>query len=212
MKEEKEEPESSWLKHEQQVPEHSPTRQDQKDLQIRQEGEQLVQKQFIILMETSTLQEDDLSEEEPRTEQLSFPVSPVDKTKDQEGSSSTVSESRSPADTKKMSFRCDICGRSYKKNYTLKLHYRTHTGERPFTCEICGKCFCRRYELNVHQRTHTGERPFSCQTCNKSFSQISYLNVHKRIHTGERPFSCETCGTCFARRYHLNKHQGTHTG
>ncbi|MED6237447.1 hypothetical protein ATANTOWER_025105, partial [Ataeniobius toweri] len=54
--EEREETESPWPKHEQLVPEHLSTRQDQ-NLHSSQEGEQLVQKRSIALMETSTLQE-----------------------------------------------------------------------------------------------------------------------------------------------------------
>ncbi|MED6236622.1 hypothetical protein ATANTOWER_011788 [Ataeniobius toweri] len=108
MVEEKVEPDSSVLKHEPLEPEHLTSRYNQKDICCSQEGEQLDQNQSISLMETSTLQEEDLSEEEPRTEQLSYHVSPVDETKDQEGISSTVSESRSQTDTKKRSFRSGI--------------------------------------------------------------------------------------------------------
>ncbi|XP_014882965.1 oocyte zinc finger protein XlCOF8.4-like, partial [Poecilia latipinna] len=189
----KEELDSSVLQHEQQPPEHLPTGQDQKDLCSSQEGEQLVQKQVVALIETSTLQGDDMSEEETRTEQLSLRVSPVVESKDQEGSSSSESESQSDIGTKKKSYKCDICGRCYTQRWKLKNHYKTHTGERPFSCETCGKSFCRISDLKVHKKIHTGERPFSCELCRKTFSRNRDLNDHKRIHTGERPFSCESC-------------------
>ncbi|XP_007542132.1 zinc finger protein with KRAB and SCAN domains 3-like [Poecilia formosa] len=208
----KEELDSSVLQHEQQPPEHLPTGQDQKDLCSSQEGEQLVQKQFVALIETSTLQGDDMSEEETRTEQLSLHISPVVESKDQEGSSSSVSESRSDTGTKKRSFICDICGRCYTQQCKLKKHYRTHTGERPFSCETCGKSFSLINVLNSHKKTHTGEKPFSCQACGKRFSRIDNLKDHKRIHTGERPFSCQSCGKSFSRISHLNRHQTIHTG
>ncbi|XP_014825774.1 PREDICTED: zinc finger protein 107-like isoform X4 [Poecilia mexicana] len=208
----KEELDSSVLQHEQQPPEHLPTGQDQKDLCSSQEGEQLVQKQFVALIETSTLQGDDMSEEETRTEQLSLHVSPVVESKDQEGSSCSVSESQSDTGTKKRPFKCDICGRCYTQHYKLKNHYRTHTVERLFSCEICGKGFSRLRDLNRHKRIHTGEKPFSCQSCGKSFSQISNLNRHKKIHTGEKPFSCQSCGKNFSRFSHLDRHNKIHTG
>ncbi|XP_008432936.2 gastrula zinc finger protein XlCGF48.2-like [Poecilia reticulata] len=208
----KEELNSSVLQHEQQPPEHLPTGQDQKDLCSSQEGEQLVQKQFVALIETSTLQEDDMSEEETRTEQLSLHISPVVESKDQEGSSSSVSESQSDTGTKKRSFKCDICGKCYPHQCKLKNHYRTHTGERPFSCETCGKSFSTCYVLNSHKKTHTGEKPFSCQSCGKRFSRIGNLKDHKRIHTGERPFSCQSCGKSFSRISHLSRHQTIHTG
>ncbi|XP_035989340.1 gastrula zinc finger protein XlCGF48.2 isoform X1 [Fundulus heteroclitus] len=204
----KEEPYFLWLKQEQQIPEHLPTRGDQMDLCNIQEGKNLVHKS-IAVMETSTLQG---CEGEPRTEQNSFYIPPVVETKDQEGSSSAGSESQSHTDTKRMPFRCDICGRSCKNKYRLERHYRTHTGERPFTCQTCGKGFAQIGDLNIHRRSHTGERPFSCQTCGKTFSRIDNLNVHKKIHTGEKPFSCQICGKGFIGRYHLNVHQRIHTG
>ncbi|XP_054876624.1 zinc finger and SCAN domain-containing protein 21-like [Poeciliopsis prolifica] len=209
----KEEQDSSVLQHEQQPPEHFPTGQDQKNLCSRQEGEQqTVQKQFAALIETSTVQEDDMNEEETRTKQLSLHVSPVVENKDQEGSSCSVSKSQSDNSTKKISFKCDICGRCYTQQCKLKKHYRTHTGERPFSCEICGKSFSLNYVLNRHKTIHTGERPFSCQSCGKSFCQLSILNRHKTIHTSEKPFHCQTCGKRFNRRDNLNIHMRTHTG
>ncbi|XP_027875965.1 zinc finger protein 37-like isoform X3 [Xiphophorus couchianus] len=208
----KEELESSVLQHEQQQPEHLPTGQDQKNLCSSQEGEQLVQKQFAALIETSTLQEDDMNEEERRTEQLSLHISPVTESKDQEGSSSSVSESQSDTCTKKRSFKCDICGRCYTRQYKLKNHYKTHTGERPFSCEICGKSFSLSYILKCHKTTHTGEKPFSCQSCGKSFSRIGNLKDHKRIHTGEKPFSCQSCGKSFCQMSILSRHKKIHTG
>ncbi|XP_032420456.1 zinc finger protein with KRAB and SCAN domains 3-like [Xiphophorus hellerii] len=208
----KEELDSSALKHEQQPPGHLPTGQDQKNLCSNQEGEQLVQNQFVAFIETSTLQEDDMSEEERRTEQLSLHISPLVESKDQEGSSSSVSESQSDTSTKKRSFKCEMCGRCYTQLCKLRNHYRTHTGERPFSCETCGKSFSLSYILKSHKKTHTGERPFSCQSCGKSFSRIGNLKVHKRTHTGEKPFSCQSCGKNFSRISHLNRHKTSHTG
>ncbi|XP_014833863.1 PREDICTED: zinc finger and SCAN domain-containing protein 2-like, partial [Poecilia mexicana] len=176
---EQEESDCSLFKLEKQEPDYLLTTQDQNDLYGSQDGEQLVQKQFVALMETPT----------PQTEQILFQISPVVEGKDQEGSSSTVSETQSPPDTKKRSFKCDICGKCCKYQSELKVHYRTHTGERPFPCQTCGKKFSHISNLNFHIRIHTGERPFSCQTCGKNFTHMSTLIVHKKIHTGERPFS-----------------------
>ncbi|XP_032420419.1 gastrula zinc finger protein XlCGF48.2-like isoform X3 [Xiphophorus hellerii] len=207
-----EELDCSVLQHEQEPPEHLPTGQDQKNLCSSQEGEQLVQKQFAALIETSTLQEDDMNEEETKTEQFSLHISPVVESKDQEGSSSSESESQSGTSTKKRSFKCDICGRCYSQQSHFLNHCRTHTGERPFSCQSCGKDFSHISNFYRHKKIHTGERPFSCQSCGKSFSQRSDLNRHKKIHTGERPFSCQTCGKRFIRSGHLNRHKNIHTG
>ncbi|XP_017165417.1 zinc finger protein with KRAB and SCAN domains 3-like isoform X6 [Poecilia reticulata] len=178
------------LQHEQQPPEHLPTGQDQKDLCSSQEGEQLVQKQFVALIETSTLQEDDMSEEETRTEQLSLPVSPVVESKAQEGSSSSVSECRSNTGTKKRSFPCDICGICYTAQWKLKKHYITHTGENPISCQICGKGFYQSSDAFVDNRIQTGER-LLCNSCKTRFSL--YFDVHKGSRKKKKPFSCKSC-------------------
>ncbi|XP_032420405.1 zinc finger protein 773-like isoform X4 [Xiphophorus hellerii] len=171
----KEELDSSVFQHEQQPPEHLLTGQDQKNLSSNQEGEQLVQKQFAALIETSTLQEDDMNEDETKAEQLSLHISPVVESKDQEGSSSSVSESQSGTSTKKRSFKCDICGRCYTRQWYLKNHYKTHTDESLFLCETCGKSFSQLSDLKVHNKFHTGQRPFSCDSCGKGFSQNSTI-------------------------------------
>ncbi|XP_038133922.1 zinc finger protein 287-like [Cyprinodon tularosa] len=215
IKEENEDPWSLLEKEEQEQLDSSmlgrPTRLNHKDLGSSQEKGQLTKKQSIALMETSTLQGSNLCEGEPITGQLSF-ISPVVEITAQEGSSSAASERQPHVDTEKMSFKDDVCGRSFKNKHRLEQHYRTHTCERRFSCETCGASFVRRHHLYAHQRIHTGEKPFSCETCGKSFTQIASLNVHRKIHTGERPFSCEICGKGFIRRDHLDVHQRTHTG
>ncbi|KAJ1167522.1 hypothetical protein NDU88_007913, partial [Pleurodeles waltl] len=44
--------------------------------------------------------------------------------------------------------------------------------------------------LRIHQRTHRGEKPFKCSECAKCFSWLSQLQTHHRTHTGEKPFKC----------------------
>lgn len=34
----------------------------------------------------------------------------------------------------------------------MKLHMRTHTGDRPYACDICGRSYIRITTMNAHKR------------------------------------------------------------
>jgi len=54
-------------------------------------------------------------------------------------------------------------------------------------CSICSKGFKDKYSVNVHIRTHTGEKPFSCSLCGKSFRQKAHLAKHYQTHVTQKP-------------------------
>ena len=61
---------------------------------------------------------------------------------------------------------------------------------KPFECKFegCSAAFTTSSALKVHGRSHTGERPFVCKVegCNATFVTPSALKVHGRSHTRER--------------------------
>ncbi|KPP71083.1 hypothetical protein Z043_110037 [Scleropages formosus] len=88
-------------------------------------------------------------------------------------------------------YLCSICSKSCTTTQNLRIHMRTHTGERPYACTDCGKRFAESGTLRKHIRIHTGLKPF-------------------KTHTGERPYQCPHCPLTFARPHHLSSHLKVH--
>lgn len=49
-------------------------------------------------------------------------------------------------------------------------------------CQICNRGFLNKSNIKVHLRTHTGEKPFGCEHCAKAFRQKAHLLKHMSIH------------------------------
>ncbi|XP_064530259.1 sal-like protein 4 isoform X2 [Pseudopipra pipra] len=83
---------------------------------------------------------------------------------------------------------CLICHRVLSCQSSLKMHYRTHTGERPFKCKICGRAFSTKGNLKTHYGVHRANTPLkmqhSCPICQKKFTNAVVLQQHIRMHMG----------------------------
>ncbi|XP_022415713.1 sal-like protein 3 [Delphinapterus leucas] len=84
--------------------------------------------------------------------------------------------------------QCAICRRVLSCQSALKMHYRTHTGERPFKCKICGRAFTTKGNLKTHFGVHRAKPPLrvqhSCPICQKKFTNAVVLQQHIRMHMG----------------------------
>lgn len=96
--------------------------------------------------------------------------------------------------------------RTRRKYYPPKRFLDSAVTNESITCPYCNFCSSTKGNLKIHIRTHTGERPYKCAHCPKAFVQKQALIVHIRTHTGERPIRCPTCSTGFRQSSHLVRH------
>uniref|UniRef100_A0A8C7PFA4 Sal-like protein 1 n=1 Tax=Oncorhynchus mykiss TaxID=8022 RepID=A0A8C7PFA4_ONCMY len=83
---------------------------------------------------------------------------------------------------------CVICNRILSCQSALKMHYRTHTGERPFRCKVCRRAFSTKGNLKTHHAVHRTTPPLrvhhSCPICQRKFTNAVVLQQHIRMHMG----------------------------
>ena len=49
-------------------------------------------------------------------------------------------------------FRCEICNKVLRDSWSLKVHFRTHTGDKPYKCDLCPKSLGKNHTcLNIVQ-------------------------------------------------------------
>jgi tetratricopeptide (TPR) repeat protein len=122
---------------------------------------------------------------------------------------SLKAKKRDPPKTADIS-TCNVCHKSFTKNFSLMRHMLLHTGERPFSCKICNYGFIQKSDLLRHEATHKAEFNFHCMYCTKKFKTKKNLQCHLATHKTDRPYPCPHCPKTFKLPRLLRFHVGTH--
>lgn len=104
-------------------------------------------------------------------------------------------------------FYCDLCGGRFKGKHELRCHMdAVHLGRKDHVCQICGKAFSRDKTLRQHLQYHSNERNIVCEICGFKTINRPKMARHLKSHNGERNYACNICGKRFLYSYNVTAH------
>lgn len=85
--------------------------------------------------------------------------------------------------TKFKPYSCKFCGQKFAKAAQRVEHEKTHNGnEVTHVCAVCGTSFTRKYSLKLHMRRWHQEGPWLCRHCGKASLTQMELKTHLYSH------------------------------
>ena len=78
---------------------------------------------------------------------------------------------------------CKFCGQRFAKSALRIAHEKTHNGiDTTHICAVCGSSFTRKYSLKLHMRRWHQEGPWLCRHCGKASLTQMELKTHLYSH------------------------------
>lgn len=115
------------------------------------------------------------------------------------------------------SFRCKLCGETFKRIINFRSHVTSHKPINIVTCKFCGKEYLCEKSLKEHSQTVHGEVDitnttfrYKCEYCDQLFVEKKLCEEHRKSHEGEKPYICFTCNIAFRTQSSLYIHTKTH--
>ncbi|XP_075976116.1 uncharacterized protein LOC142976569 [Anticarsia gemmatalis] len=113
--------------------------------------------------------------------------------------------------------QCPNCLRELRNEQRLKIHIaEVHDKVKQFKCSQCDYTSTRKEQLKMHMRSHTGDKPYACDVCEYRSGDHNALRRHKKQHSKENVYKCKHCpyktiqSTVFATHM-ITKHPSVNT-
>ncbi|XP_070582173.1 zinc finger protein 699-like isoform X2 [Ptychodera flava] len=104
--------------------------------------------------------------------------------------------------------KCEYCEYTTFVKHRLKSHMKRHFERGKLECKFCGKHLNNGVCLSSHIRRFHIKSKHQCSDCKKEFSFLPELNNHRARHHQDNvaSFICEQCGKGFLSKILLNRH------